>query len=357
MSTVRALGPVRFSLVSDVSATEARIVDRLNAFALQRLGSGPTCAPAYLGLFGPLLFGADDAQVTRAMRSLGLEGVTRDEMLSAIASLIKRTPTFTAVWSRPDFQVRPEFAAAVEGKLDTSVERATADVLSQRVDSWSFGATHGRIRGLAPAGAFAKAGFFSASAFACDPQWVTAFEKAVPAPFKKRNGQTVSVPMMRGMVECKACATADYKAAKIPLDGGMSFVMVVPNEGVSLEKVAKDLASVSSSRGMLSRMRATTGEVRVPRIEVSARRAARDVLSAELRGPYGLVGSSPVTLDNAVEAWVLNMDEHGLSAGSGIGASFAKADALVEGNRAFIYMLREEATGLFLATGIYDGQG
>lgn len=339
----------------DVKAAEARVIERLNAFALARLAEGPTCAPSFLGLLGPLMYASSDAQLERIMKALGLSGVAPDALLSAITSLSKATPTFTSMWAKPGVEVHPEFALQIEEKLGTLVLSASEGELKQKVDSWSFGATHGRIIDLIKA--YGKHGFVAASAYSSDPMWLTAFDRkrTERAEFTKRDGSKAQVQLMSGEVECKSVTTDSYCAAKVPLETNLSFVMVVPNEGVPIEKVAKELETTQASAGLLKRMTKSTGTVRIPRMNLGTRRASPDVMTPELRGPYDKIGPKPVSFDTAVEAWVLRINETGLTIGAGIGAQVAPPTEIVSGDRAFIYMVRDESTGMLLATGIYDG--
>jgi serine protease inhibitor len=300
-------------------------------------------------------------------------------MLTAIESVVNGAQVKTAIWGRPDFVFDKDFAARAAERLGTETVTATADTIKHRVDGWSFGATHGRIVGLVDENVFTKEDVVVTSAVPFDPLFATAFdpkETIAEYNFTRADGETVAVRMMTGVVSCLFGADNDYRAVKLKLENDLSLIVIVPAEEVPLESIVARIANPGGWRIFHDGLEPATGTVYLPKIRVESRGDAGELLGDAARGPYDAVGSRPVKLNMGRAAATLRLDEFGVAIGGGGAAGSAAAKAspsigfcspeqarkgrravpeLVEANRPFVYLVRNERTGLLVGAGVYEG--
>ncbi len=357
---------------------EARLVQTLNDLTWKRLSrvtatrltvSTMLSPPAALGLIAPLLYGATGPELARVQQALGMADVAPAEFLGAVRGIILRSKVKTSLWSRPDFTIDKDFAERVQRELGTELETITPELAKGRIDSWLFNGTHGRARDLADADVLAKAPLVPASLVALDPLWQTFFKQAdtiAEYPFTKADGRTVAVRMMTGEVPCKSVATGDYRAAKIDMEEGISFICVVPAEEVPLEAITRDISSPSGFARFLEQLQPNKGTLYIPKIDIEARANDGPLLGDATRGPYSAIGSRKVELEGVGhEIATMRFSEPGVTIGGGAAAKLwsgklpegfvAGPVEILEAARPFLYIVRDDVNGLIIGAGVFEG--
>ncbi len=360
-----------------LATVEERLVGTLNELTWKRLAtlnlarrsvSSMLSAPAALGLIAPLMYGGTEPELARVQGSLGLSDVSPAEFLSTVRGVLERSKVRTALWARPDFVVDKDFAERVQGQLGTEIETVEPAAAKGRIDSWLFNGTHGRARDLAEPDALDKAAMVPSSLVALDPLWASAFKIAdtiAEYPFVKADGRAVAVRMMTGELPCHSVATGDYRAARIQLENNLSFICIVPAEEVPMEGLVRDIGSVSGMERFLSSLQPNTGTLYIPKIDIEARSDGGGLLNDETRGPYSAIGSRKVELEGSGhEVSTMRFSEPGITIGGGAVAKFwsGKLPAsmtprveILEANRPFLYVVRDDMNGLIVGAGVYEG--
>lgn len=359
---------------------EARLVSSLNELTWKRLASVSATRltvstmlspPAALGLVAPLLYGAMDPEILRVQQGLGMADVPAAEFLGAVRSIVLGSKVKTSLWARPDFTVDKDFAERVHRELGTEVETVAPELAKGRMDSWFFNGTHGRARELVDADVLAKAPIVPASLVALDPLWHNFFNQAdtiAEYPFTKADGRTVAVRMMTGDLPCKSIATGDYRAAKVDMEDGISFICVVPAEEVPLDTITRELSSVSGFARFLEQLQPNKGMLYIPKIDIEARANDGPILNDATRGPYSAIGSRKVELDGVGhEVATMRFSEPGVTIGGGATTKFwsgklpegftatAGPPEILEAARPFLYIVRNDVNGLIIGAGVFEG--
>jgi serine protease inhibitor len=339
----------------------SRIVDALNAETLKNVGTGLQSAPARLATIAPLLSGAKEAHKAKILAELGLGGVPVSAAMAAIDALIKESAVHTALWIRPDFKVAESFEKDVNERLGTEIVSVEPNEVKGAVDGWSFGWTHGRLVDLVPESALKDKQVVVTSAMPVDPLWQTAFnakDTVEKYPFDKQDGsRPVDQVMMTGAIDCTATTAENYRAAAIPLNNGSSLIAVVPAAGVPVSTITQALSNPRALQKFFSNFEPTHGTVYVPKMRVVGATDVSASLGPATKGPYEAVGSKPLTIGGALAATSIKLDEQGIAHAGGGSVHLAgnEAPTIIACARPFLFMLRNDATGLIVSAGIYRG--
>jgi serpin B len=182
------------------------------------------------------------------------------------------------------------------------------------------------------------------------------------ASFTRLDGSTVTVPLMHELeLSGPAVAAGDYAATEIPYAGGeLSMLVVVPAAG-RYEQIEARLGS-----GLVAEIDAaaatTSVELWLPRFDSNATLDLRDAIEGGLgvEGLFGVPGwggiAPEITLEQAVHAADISVDENGTVAAAATGLGFEESgppepEITVRADRPFLYLIRHQPTGAVLFVG------
>ena len=363
----RALATVEERLVATLNDLTWKRLASINA--ARRSVSTMLSAPAALGLIAPLMHGGTEPELARVQGNLGFSDASPADFLAAVKGILTRGKVRTALWARPDFVVDKDFADRVHAELGTEIQTVEPALAKGRIDSWLFNGTHGRARDLAESDALDKAAIVPSSLVALDPLWKSSFKLAdtiAEYPFVKADGRSVAIRMMTGELPCHSVATGDYRAARLQLEDNLSFICIVPAEEVPIESLVRDISTTSGMERFLSSLQPNRGVLYVPKIDIEARSHGGGLLNETTRGPYSAMGSRKVELEGSGhEVSTMRFSEPGVTIGGGAVAKFWSGNLppsvaprppdIVEANRPFLYMVRDDMSGLIIGAGVYEG--
>lgn len=197
-----------------------------------------------------------------------------------------------------------------------------------------------------------------------EADWARQFGKypTEDQPFTRLDGSTVTVPLMHELeLTGAAVATDTYAATEIPYENGeLSMLVVVPAEG-AFEEVQSRLAD-----GLVDEIDETAAEGSVelflPRFESDTNVDLRELIEGQLGvenlfDTAGFGGIAPgITLESAVHAADISVDENGTVAAAATGLGFEESgpprpDVVVRADRPFLYLIRHQTTGAVLFVG------
>ncbi len=375
----RVAKPARVEATRVMPTVVDRLVATLNDLTWRRLASVNAAArrsvstmlsaPAALGLLAPFMHGATEPELARVKSDLGLADVSDREFLAAVKNILSRAKVRTALWASPEFVVDKDFAERVHAELGTEIETVAPEQAQGRIDSWLFNGTHGRARNLAGQNPLASGAVVPSSLVALDPLWTNFFkigDTIAEYPFVKADGRSVAIRMMTGELPCRSVASGDYRAARLQLEDNLAFICIVPAEEVPIENLVRDIASPSGMERFLSSLQPNQGMLYIPKIDIEARSHDGGLINEATRGPYSAIGSRKVELaGTGHEVATMRFSETGVTIGGGAVAKFwsGKLPASVapappqvlEANRPFLYLVRDDATGLIIGAGVYEG--
>lgn len=234
-----------------------------------------------------------------------------------------------------------------------------------RINGWVSERTEGLIPDLLPEGFLRPSSVMVlVNALYLEADWAEPFGKypTEDAPFTRLDGTTATVPLMqqRGL-SGPAVATADYAATELAYAGGeLSMLVIVPEPG-RYEAVQARL-----TEGLVDEIDgAATGravDLHLPRFESTTSVDLRAVIEGDLGvrdlfGVPGFEGIAPgVTLEDAVHAADITVDEEGTVAAAATALGFAESgagppDLTVRADKPFLYVIRHLPTGAVLFVG------
>lgn len=197
-----------------------------------------------------------------------------------------------------------------------------------------------------------------------EADWARPFGKypTEDAPFTRLDGSTVTVPLMHELeLRGPAVATGSYAATEVPYESDeLSMLVIVPEEG-SFEEVQGRLGD-----GLVDEIDAGAREGNVelflPRFESDSNVNLRDLMETTLGvdDVFGVAGfdgiAEGITLEQAVHAADIAVDEYGTVAAAATGLGFEEsgpppAEVVVRADRPFIYLIRHRPTGAVLFVG------
>ncbi|MEW5740483.1 MAG: serpin family protein [Myxococcota bacterium] len=193
--------------------------------------------------------------------------------------------------------------------------------------------------------------------------WKTKFdhEATQPDAFTLRDGSTVQVPMMaKESMDVNYATVGDVEVLELPYSGDeVSMVLLVPPAGKLADlEAALDGAKV---RSYLAALQPRNVGVRMPKFEARAQADLKDILSAlglsvAFSGDAdfsGMTGQKELLLTAVVHEAVVKTDEDGTeaAAATAVIAGRTSIPEYIEVNRAFVYLIRDRATGALLFIG------
>lgn len=193
--------------------------------------------------------------------------------------------------------------------------------------------------------------------------WKTKFDHDATqnGPFTARDGSIVQVPMMaKEDVALQHGTLGDVQVIELPYQGDeVSMVLLVPPAG-KLGELEQSLDG-AKVRALLATLQPRSVGLRMPKFEARAQADLRDILSALGLGVAfsgdadfsGMTGKKELLLTAVVHEAVVKTDEDGTeaAAATAVIAGRTSIPEYLEVDRAFVYLIRDRATGALLFIG------
>jgi serpin B len=369
-----------------LSAIEREVLTRSNAFAFSFAGKllpgprenlfySPLSASMLLGM---LLNGADGETYTQMRNSLGLQGLSQEEINKGYADLIDLLlgldPTVTielgnSVWAKQGFPVLPDFSERVRTSFRAEAQTVDFDnpATLGRINGWVSSATHGRIEKIFDelprdvVMVLLNAVYFKAS-------WTQQFDKARTerATFTRSDASTVTADLMYlSGTEVSSYAAPGVSMVELPYGGGaFSMVALLPERGTSINSFVAGITPQLWD-GWMSSLAKRQTFVRLPRFELRWEK--------ELNQPLGSLGmpnafsqtaadfrrltpGGGIYLDLVKQKTFVKVDEEGTEAAAVTGGIAVPTSAPPElrFDRPFLFVLRERLIGTILFLGVIN---
>ncbi|GMU61561.1 MAG: serine protease [Myxococcaceae bacterium] len=193
--------------------------------------------------------------------------------------------------------------------------------------------------------------------------WKTKFDHDATqdGTFTRRDGSTTQVPMMSKESMAVNYGTLDgVEVLELPYSGDeVSMVLLVPPAG-KLSELEQSLDG-GKVRAFIGALQERNVGVRMPKFEARAQTDLKDVLSALGLGVAfsgdadlsGMTGQKELALTAVVHEAVVKTDEDGTeaAAATAVVAGRTSIPEYIEVDRAFVYLIRDRATGALLFIG------
>ena len=198
--------------------------------------------------------------------------------------------------------------------------------------------------------------------------WLYPFAKAATAPgdFHLADGTNASVPLMHQSHRLPYSAGDGFGLLELPYKGrDLAFDVILPNEGVSLDKVEGELSLIHVQRA-IDRLGERDVLLTLPKFKVTAGTELSDALSGlgmtkafEPGADFsGIDGTHSLFLSKVIHQVVVTLDEEGTEAAAGTAVVMTRSLAVrrpeplvFRVDKPFLYLIRDVKTGAFLFMG------
>jgi serpin B len=334
-----------------------------------------------------------------AVASEAAEGATRDEIRAALTGAPMPDPAFlaanhaakrsldqcssvelavaNALWVRREIPLRPAFVTTSRDAFDATAETVdfAAPATADRIDAWASRHTRGRIRSIAARPMDTTTALIITNAVYMKGRWATPFpaDATRPAPFRRADGSSVTVPSMHVRGDFLHFAGNGYAVLRLPYAGDrVSMSVVLPDSGVALGEVRARMSApwwdsvaagsvMREARVWLPRFRLEQTLDLVPALHALGVRTAFMPRAADFsrglvldRTPLGRAHVGSVAQKTFVE-----VNEEGTEAAAVTAISLLIPTGVIvrpepvvfRVDRPFLLLIRDEATGLPLFLG------
>ncbi|MGZ8411904.1 MAG: serpin family protein [Gemmatirosa sp.] len=371
---------------AQLTAAESRTIDATNEFSLalfrevSRLRSrrtlfiSPYSAAVALGM---TLNGAAGTTADAMQRTLGVSGRTLADVNEshrllahrlAAADTGVRFVNANAIFYDRALTFAPAFFDTTRKYFDAQVEAldfTDANATLARVNGWASERTGGRIQRILEEVRAGDQAMFLVNALYFKGDWSSPFETAStrPAPFTRADGSTQTVHLMSRRSMYPYWRASDLEAAELPYGAGkFAMTVVLPGSGRTLDQL---VASLTPDRWkqLTDSLRPRDLQLSLPRFTLTYEDEWKDVLTAMGMGIAFQGGVADFTrmspqgrrlfIEFVKQKTFVGVNEKGTEAGAvtTVGVGIVSMPQELRVDRAFVFAIRERATGALLFVG------
>ena len=323
------------------------------------------------------LNGASGTTMTAIQKTLGLDGLTKDEIntisLDLASALQKSDPNVVmtianSIWIKKDFTVLNPFITTNQTYYKAQVSQLDFNPAAvTTINQWVSDKTNGKIPTILSSIASNEI-MFLINAIYFNGKWKYQFEtsKTVIEPFVCTEKKVVSVPMMKMENSFGYTVQSGYKALKMPY-GAEKFQMVflLPDAGTTPDQLAATLNSGKWSTLNAALKTKVKVPVWVPKFKFSWEKTLNDILSSLGMGIAfdpnkadftAINASQQLYITKVIHKTYIDVSESGTEAAAvtsvGVGTTSMPMDPpAFYLTRPFLFFITEEDTGAILFAG------
>ena len=270
-----------------------------------------------------------------------------------------------SIWIDNKIDVKELFKSTSERYYNAAVRSVPLSTAAEEINGWCSKETNGRINNIIehlPSTSLMAV----VNAIWFKGQWVFPFmEKATSKQkFKKADGKTIDVDMMRG-----ACFAPYYEddfiqaTARVFENSEYSMLFILPCEGVSTEAAIERLAQVCNSD--FAGGKRYYFELEVPKFKIEFGANIASILKEMgikrafgKRADFSGISDTELSIDNVIQKNYISIDEVGVEAAGatsimrcGFFPPPPEKEKHIRLDRPFIFAIRENSSGAILFAG------
>ena len=377
-------GPID-SLPRPLTAAEEQLVASGNAFAFDLFhqvvaetdpGANMFVSPLSVAMaLGMTLNGAAGETETAMRSALRLNTLTGEDANRSFRDLIDLLTTLdrrvefaigNSVWAREGYAFEPAFLDVARQFFDARVEALDFDApeAAAAINAWVDEQTRGRIPEIVPDALPSDVVMYLINAIYFKGDWTQPFDIAqtTDRSFHLASGGSADVPTMAhgAPIEVRSGRGDGVTVLELPYArGAFSMVVVVPDEGSSIEAMIDDIG-IATWGGWQDLLHDGEALIHLPRFSYSFEVTLNDALAALGMG-VAFSGSADFTrlspdgglfIDEVKHKAFVEVDEEGTEAAAATSVSMAvSVPPIIEVNRPFLFVLRERFSGTVLFLG------
>lgn len=374
--------------------SEAELVKANNQFALDLYGQFRTER-------GNLFVSPYSISTALGMTYAGARGATADQMAKALhfpsderrlhpafVALHKRIhnpdangyqiQSANALWLQDGFVLLPEFVETSQKYYDGSVREIDFKnaAAPASINDWVAKQTKDRIKNLLqPSDLPRLTRMVLTNAIYFKGDWAARFPKAGTQDryFYRKNGDSVTVPLMAQCAEYPFWEDDNLQVAEIPYVGKqLSMVVILPRSAEGLPAVEKTLSSENIA-GWVSRLKEAKINVYLPRFKAALRLDLKQQLSnlgmplafdrdqADFTGMTGADPEKQLHISKVIHEAFVEINEEGTEAAgatavielakSAVGEPSVRVPPTFRADRPFVFVIRDNPSGSILFIG------
>ncbi len=327
--------------------------------------------------FSMVLNGADGETKNAIVNSLGLEGLSVDEInqiyLDLITALEKADPNVVmnianSIWIRKGYPVLEPFISTNKKYFDARIAALDFDQSTLAIiNGWVNEKTNTKIPKILDQ-ISADEIMFLINAIYFNGKWSVKFEKGNTenGSFSLVSGSSVSVPLMKIKDDYGYSEQAGYKALKLPYGRGkFNMVLLLPDEGKSVDQLIDQLTPTTWDVIKKALVGTSKVDVWIPRLKFSWESELNDILSSmgmavafsKTEANFSKINSTDQLFITKVKhKTFIEVNEEGTEAAGvtsiGIGVtSIGPGGPQFHATRPFVFFITEEDTGAILFAG------
>ena len=323
---------------------------------------------------GMALTGAGGETFEAMSRTLGLEGLDREEFLEAYGALLELLVDLdpdvelaigNSLWHSDQVAVRDLFRSEIEEYFGARIQGLdfSSPQAAGTINDWVREATRDRIEEIVDDPIDPNIIAYLINAVYFKAGWTEVFDPELTreAPFHRLDGRTETVELMIRDDTLRHHSTERYDAVDLPYAGGaFSMTVVVPAEGVGVHELAREMDAEAWDE-LTGSFQTRRAQIWLPRFELEWDAELDDILIAMGMGPAFQPGADFTRIFENAAPWIdevkqktfVRVDEEGTEAAAV--TSVAMPTSLppqVRADRPFLLAIRERLSGTILFVGL-----
>jgi serpin B len=271
-----------------------------------------------------------------------------------------------SLWPQIGYAFLPDYLALSKEFYDTEITgvdfKNETEAARIKINNWVETKTRDRIKNIIAEGMLdSMTRLVLANAIYFKGSWASQFKKEATreAPFSLQDGSSVSVPMMHQTGDFGISFGKDFQALKLPYEGtDLSMVMLLPSAPDGLPALEQSLTPE-----LLAGLKFNEQEVfvQLPKFKME-RKFELSSMFAEMGMPLaftdradfsGMDGSQNLSIGVVVHKAFIEVNEEGTeaAAATAVGMRVTSMPPMFEANRPFLFLIRENSTGMILFIG------
>jgi len=365
----------------DLTVNEVEIVGAANNFTFDLMTEIEKAAPNenyFISSFSVntalsmLLNGASDASQEGFIETLGLSGLSADQINASYKSLNEYIygldPSVTlnianSNWYSDQYTINNDFANTLTEYYTAEIFKrdfASAATLND-LNAWVEAETNGKIKNVLESISPDEV-MFLINAIYFKASWTTKFDTNLTQelPFTLANGQEVDVPTMRNEVKHWLAYDQSLQAQIIEIPYGnenYAFTIIMPDDASAVHELVAKM-DVNRLNTVLADSTTRNRDLYLPKFQLKFKKDLKNPLvnmGMPLGGLENLFDENlPLAISKVIHQSFLEVNEEGSEAAAVtvIGIELTSAPAVTRVDKPFVFLIRERNTGTILFSGM-----
>jgi len=351
-----------------------KLLDYIDADDNGNLFISPTSLLMALALVYNGADGATKDEIANALQVNGLEPIDVNKANASLMTKLNKDSKdiqlqiANSIWLNEEYKFQEQFSQQSKDYFNAKIEEI--DIQSndspKRINDWVEKATNGKIEKMVDAlddnlvAMMLNAIYFKGN-------WTYPFDKKDTAEktFYLNDGKEINVPFMKLQEKLLYRANSEYQSIQLPYDGEISMTVVLPNEGIGLDKFQSTLTS-SKWEEIQSGMQSLKGTILLPKFKMSYETELNEALEAlGMASAFTdtadfskmVEGDASLFISKVKQKTYIDVNEEGTEAAAVTGISVDTTSAPVDDpfvmdvNRPFFFAITDDETGVVLFMG------